>query len=177
MIAVLKVWKGSSLITYPPGIQGVWKIWTMFSKKFKPELLVVNMQDSDIGHSNFTDYCKNLHKADFALAKLWQTIQSDPELKDDTVLIVVPEFGRNESHNSIVDGYGRYAVDHTGDDLSQRMFCLIAGPENVVQQNKIVAEERGELIDIVPTIAHLLGFRSEIPSYYLKGNVLRDAFV
>jgi hypothetical protein len=144
---------------------------------FHPSLLVVNIQDSDIAHSNFTDYCKNLNKADFALAKMWQTIQNDPILKDNTVLVVVPEFGRNATHNSLIDAYGRYAVDHTGDAQSMQMFCLIAGPEGVIQQNKVVKEKVGETIDILPTIAHLMGFHDKIPSYLLKGKVLHEALV
>lgn len=150
---------------------------TEILQTFRPNLLVVNMQDSDIGHSNFTAYCSNLHKADYALGKLWQTIQDDPALRDNTVLIAVPEFGRNLEHNTIMDEYGRYAVDHTGDEISQRMFCLIAGPSGVVQQNKTVETPYGETPDILATVAHLLGFRHEIPSYYLQGRVLYEALV
>ena len=146
-------------------------------KKFHPNLLVVNMQDSDIVHSNFTAGCKNLHKADYALGKLWKEIQSDAILRDNTVLVAVPEFGRNATPNTIRDGYGRLAVDHTGEEYSQRMFCLIAGPPDVIQQNKVVHEEIGESIDVVPTIANLLGFDTDIPSHYLNGKILQDALV
>src|SRR5690606_27409953 len=41
-------------------------------KQFKPRLTVLNMQDVDIGHSDFTAYCNNLHKADFATYKVWE---------------------------------------------------------------------------------------------------------
>lgn len=34
----------------------------------------------------------------------------------------------------------------------------------------------GETIDIVPTIAHILGFKDSIPGGYLSGNVLEAAF-
>jgi hypothetical protein len=153
---------------------------TMFTateilKTFHPHLLVVNMQDSDIGHFNYTGYCDNLHRADYALGKLWKTIQEDPTLKDNTVLIAQPEFGRNEKSNSIIDPYGRYAVDHNGDDISQQMFCLIAGPKNVIKQNKVVNSNYGETIDTVPTIAHLMGFDKLIPEFSLTGNVLYEA--
>ena len=155
---------------------------TMFTacnilNEFKPNLLVLNMQDSDIAHSNFTDYCNNLHRADYALAKMWKTIQDDPDLKDNTVLIAVPECGRNVTHNSLIDAYGRFAVDHTGDELSKQMFCLIAGPPDIVQQNKVVNDVYGTSIDIVPTIAHLFGFHQMIPSDLLDGKILHEAFV
>lgn len=155
---------------------------TMFTateilKTFKPNLLVVNMQNSDIGHSNYTGYCKNMHKADFALAKLWQTIQDNPQLKDNTVLIAVPEFGRNKNHNTVKDENGRYAVDHTGDETSQEMFCFIGGPGHIVKQNLEINEIAGETLDIVPTIAHLLGFIGDIPRDLISGRVLYEALV
>ena len=143
---------------------------------FKPELLVVNMQHSDIGHSNFTKYCNNMHKADFALGQLWQTIQSTPGLANDTVLIAAPEFGRDLQPNTIIDQYGKHAVDHTGDDNSQKIFCMIAGPEKVVKQNQYINTLKGETIDIVPTIAKVLGFYDKIPQGHLTGSYLEDAF-
>ena len=154
---------------------------TMFTaceilKKFHPNLLVVNMQDSDVGHTNYTKYCSNLHVADYALGKLWNTIQNDPQLKDNTILIAHPEFGRNKNGNSIIDPYGRYAVDHTGDDVSQQMFCLIAGPKGIIHQNK-VSDAHGESIDTLPTIAHLMGFHESLPRDLIKGRILHEAIV
>ena len=145
-------------------------------ERYAPELLVVNMQDSDIGHSNFTSYCNNMHKADYALGKLWSAIQENDKLRSDTVLIVLPEFGRNAGHNSVIDAYGRYAVDHTGDEISKQSFCLIAGPPHIVNQGQ-TAQMDGEVIDVLPTIAHLLGFEDKIQPLNLPGKVLYEAFV
>jgi len=146
-------------------------------RAFQPELLVVNMQDSDIGHAIFTQYCNNIRKADFALAKLWETIQSTPGMADDTILIAMPEFGRNLKPNTLVDQYGRAAIDHTGDPTSQEIFCLVLGPEGVVNQQQVFKEERGETIDIVPTIADILGFGEYLPKDLLGGRVLEEVFV
>ena len=152
-------------------------------QEFKPELLVVNMQDVDVCHFDFTRYADNLRKADYAVARLWQTIQSTPGMANDTVLIVVPEHGRNLQPNTVIDAYGRYAIDHTaitsaGDQMSREIFCLIAGPPTVVVQNQSISQVRGESIDLVPTIASILGFDSDIPSSVsLPGQHLADAFV
>lgn len=151
---------------------------------FKPELLVVNMQDVDVCHSDFTSYCNNLRKADYALAHLWQTIQSTPGMANNTILIAAPEHGRNETTNTLMDAQGRYALDHTGEvvngrSLSREIFCLMLGPAGVVKQNQLFSTEQGESIDIVPTIADILGFYSDIPVNYRSnmGNVLTQAFV
>ncbi len=146
-------------------------------KQFKPELLVVNMQDVDICHSNFTQYANNLRKADYAVAHLWNTIQSTPGLANDTILIVAPEHGRNFNPNSITDAYGRKALDHTSDNTSREIFCLIVGPPSVVKQGITIDTVTGESIDIVPTIANILGFDSNIPQGILSGSVLNQAFI
>jgi Type I phosphodiesterase / nucleotide pyrophosphatase len=152
-------------------------------QEFKPELLVVNMQDVDICHFDFTRYADALHKADYAVAHLWNTIQNTPGMMNDTVLIVVPEHGRNQIPNTVLDAYGRYAIDHTaidgsGDQMSREIFCLIAGPSNVVVQNQVISQVRGESIDIVPTVARLLGFDTDIPTGVRPpGQYLGDAFL
>jgi hypothetical protein len=146
-------------------------------QEFKPELLVVNMQNIDVCHTNYTEYCNNIRKADFALSKLWNAIQSIPGMANDTVLIVAPEHGRNLQPNTIVDRFGNYAIDHTNDEMSRQLFCLIVGPPNVIKQNQVISTITGESIDIVPTIAHILGFDTDIPAGMLPGRILNEAFV
>ncbi|MEZ4773624.1 MAG: alkaline phosphatase family protein [Bacteroidia bacterium] len=148
-------------------------------KNFQPELLVVNMTDVDACHQNFTQYCNNLRKADYAVAHLWKTIQETPGMADDTVLIVVPEHGRNLEGNTVKDIYGRFGIDHTGDNTSREIFSLILGPAGVVNKNQTIGTPSnpvGESIDIVPTIAHILGFDVHIPAGMLPGRVLTEAF-
>lgn len=145
-------------------------------EQFKPELLVVNMQDVDICHTNFTAYANNLVRADYALAHLWQTIQSTPGMADNTILIAVPEHGRNAQPNTVVDAFGRYALDHTNDDMSREIFCLVAGPSGKVVQNQVISQVMGESIDVVPTIAKILGFYDDV-SGLLPGQPLDAALV
>jgi len=145
-------------------------------QEYKPELLVVNMQDVDIAHSNFTLYANNIQKADYALAHLWNIIQNTPGMADDTILIAMPEHGRNQDGNGLYDSYGREALDHTNDDYSREIFSLILGPSGVVVQDQVFSQEKGESIDIVPTIANILGFDNDVPGGLLSGNVLTESF-
>ncbi len=148
-------------------------------QQYKPELLVVNMQDVDIAHFDFTQYCNHMVKADYALAHLWNTIQSTPGMANDTILIAVPEHGRNLASNTVMDQYGRYALDHNNDQTSREIFCLVLGPQGVVVQNQVISTVMGESIDVVPTIGKILGFYEDIPGYYqsLMGSPLNSAFV
>jgi hypothetical protein len=145
-------------------------------QEYKPELLVVNMQDVDIAHSNFTLYANNIQKADYALAHLWDTIQNTAGMADDTILIAMPEHGRNQDGNGLYDSYGREALDHTNDDYSREIFSLILGPSGVVVQDQVFSQEKGESIDIVPTIANILGFDNDVPGGLISGNVLTESF-
>ncbi len=181
MVVLNNKFKSPDFSAWGTGTSGNEDISTMYTaaqiiEAFQPELLVVNMQHSDIGHSNFTKYCNNIRKADFALRQLWETIQNTPGMKDDTILIVAPEFGRNLKPNTLRDEFGRLAVDHTGDQLSQQIFCLIAGPPSKVKQGQRITSG-GETIDLAPTILKILGV--DVPSKYssLTGRFLEEAFV
>ena len=153
-----------------------WKVLDQFN----PELMVINTTNLDICHSDFSSYISLLHRADYGIGWLWDKIQSHPVLANDTVMICVPEHGRNAEPNSILDANGLFAYDHTSDENSRNVFCLIAGPPGVVNQGEVIGDDDdpvGESIDIVPTIAHILGFKDSIPSYLIPGNVLNGAFV
>lgn len=147
---------------------------------FHPELMVINSFDLDTCHFNFTGYIQDMHKADYGVGWLWNKIQSDPVLANDTIMICMPDHGRNELPNSVYDANGLRAFDHTSDDNSRRLFALIVGPAGKVKQNQIIGDAFnpvGETIDIIPTIAHILGFINEVPGGMLPGRVLDEAFV
>ena len=77
-------------------------------------------------------------------------------MKDDTVLIVMPEIGRNLNANSIIDQNGRAALDHTnGDPMARDVFCMVIGPDGVVNQDSLNTD-LGATVDVVPTIADIL---------------------
>jgi hypothetical protein len=133
------------------------------------------MQDVDVAHFNFTDYAVNLHKADFAVAHLWNKIQSTPGMMNDTVMIIAPEHGRNLTGNSSIDQNGRAALDHTaaldelsGDQMAREIFCQVLGPSNIVQQGQVISGTTGESIDVAAAIANLLGFDTQVPSGLLR---------
>lgn len=149
---------------------------TKVMQEFKPELTVINMQNIDIAHFDYTKYVNNIRQADFALYKLWDAIQNTPGMANDTVLIVAPEHGRNQQPNSVIDAYGRYALDHNNDQMSREIFCLMVGPSGVVKQGQVISQVQGESVDVVPTIANILGFDTNIPGGILDGRVLTEAF-
>ena len=157
-------------------IQYTWEVL----KNFHPELTVINTFNLDTCHSDFTGYLRNMHKADYGVGWLWNKIQNDPVLQNDTIMICMPDHGRNDLPNNVYDANGLRAFDHTSDANSRRVFALIVGPPNKVNQNLSLGSAGnpvGQTIDIVPTIAHILGFYDQIPSGMLPGQVLTQAFI
>lgn len=133
--------------------------------RFKPALTVVDLQNTDICHSNFTDYLRNLHRADHAVGFLWDYVQRNiPDMADDTIMIVVPECGRNLNPNPIRDENDWFAYDHS-DENAHRIFGMMVG-KSVPENLRIGGENNpvGWTEDIVPTIGHILGIKSPIMS-------------
>ena len=149
--------------------------WSIM-QEFAPELMVLSTFDSDVCHNDFSGSIQNMHKADYGVGWLWNQIQSDPEYADNTVMICMPEFGRNEEPNTIYDANGLRAFDHTNDANSRNTFALVVGPPGVVSQGQVVNQQK-QVVDLVPTVAELLGFRNQIPSGLLGGTEWGEALV
>ena len=132
-------------------------------KRFKPKLSVVYLSAVDVCHSNFTSYLQNLHRADHGVGHLWDFIQNQiPEMSGKTAIILAPEQGRNLEPNNIIDANGFQAYDHS-DENTRRVFGLMAGPG--ISSNESRGGEMnpvGDLLNITPTIAEILGFKQEV---------------
>lgn len=131
-------------------------------REFKPTLLAFSIFGVDTCHGDFTGYLRALHQADRTLASIWQEIQSIPEMKDNTVMIVSPEHGRNLKPNPIRDQNDWYGYDHS-DANARRTWSLMVGPG--IPQNVVVGSEGngvGTSNDCVPTIAEILGIKNEV---------------
>ena len=132
-------------------------------KRFKPTLTVIYLSNVDSCHSNFTSYLKALHSADHSVGHLWDFIQNQiPEMSNNTSIIISPEHGRNLDPNNIKDANAFYGYDHS-DQNSRRIFNLIAGPG--IDNNMTIGSDTnrvGDIVNIVPTIAEILGFKNEL---------------
>lgn len=158
--------------------------------EFAPELMVINTFNLDVCHSDFSGYVNFLHKADYGVGWLWDKIQSHPQMANNTIMICMPEHGRNALGNSIRDANGLEAFDHSAAELSnpdpnldknaRRTFAMIVGPPDKIKQNQALGNPGNpvaEPIDVVPTIAHILGFHDDIPGGLLSGRILQEAFI
>ncbi|MEY3398311.1 MAG: hypothetical protein RL220_905 [Bacteroidota bacterium] len=125
---------------------------------FKPAFLAVNLTAVDSCHSDFSSYLAALHRADHAVGHLWNYIQSQiPDMAGNTTIIIVPECGRNDEPNAIIDSNGWRAYDHS-DLNSLRIFGMMAGPQ--IDANVTIGSEGspvGKISDVMLTCADILG--------------------
>jgi len=104
------------------------------------------------------------HFFEYAVGPLWNFIQTQiPEMAGDTVLIAMPERGRNYEPNTITDKNDWYSFDHDLDANSRRISTTMAGP--YVEPSLVVGSPEnpiGDAADIVPTIVNILGIKDEV---------------
>ncbi|MFN0203906.1 MAG: hypothetical protein ACKVTZ_20465 [Bacteroidia bacterium] len=132
-------------------------------KRFTPNLTVINLNNVDGCHSNFTGYLRNLHRADHGVGFIWDYVQTQiPQMAGNTIMIVVPECGRNLEPNPIKDENDWLGYDHS-DANTYRIFGAMVG-KNVPSNLGIGNENNpvGLTFDIAPTIAEILGIKNEV---------------
>ncbi len=147
-------------------------------KEFTPTITVVNMSAVDSCHTSFTNYLKSLHRADHAVGHLWNYIQTQiPAMANNTILIAIPEHGRNLQPNPITDVNDWFAYDHDSDPNTRRIFAVMAGPG--IDGNLSIGAPGspvGNAADCVPTIAEILGFKEVVMSQGLVDSGAKSLF-
>ncbi len=121
-------------------------------REMSPSLLWITLHDIDVAHTGaFGLYVDAVRRSDRICAELWQAIQGDPEYKDRTNLLILPDFGRDSDEDAGGNGFQHH---RTGDALSRTTWMLALGPD--VRQNTL-AQRPIESIDLTPTVAAMLG--------------------
>lgn len=121
-------------------------------RESSPSLLWITLHDVDVAHTGaFSLYVDAIRRSDRICADLWTMIQSDPEYKDRTNLLILPDFGRDSDEDAGGNGFQHH---RTGDALSRTTWMLALGPD--VKQNTVV-DRAIESIDVTPTLALMLG--------------------
>lgn len=114
-----------------------------------PTILVINFKDPDsAGHAKKWDaYLKAIQTTDEYAGKIWDQIQADPKLKDQTTLFVVNDHGRHtqdfKSHGDDCEGCRHILWAAVGPDIKQGAIC----------------EKACDQRDVTATAAELLGVK------------------
>lgn len=142
------------------------KVSEVLGSQTPPHLLLINLLGVDVeGHANrWEKYLTNIQKTDQFAKRIWDSIQSNPKLRDQTTLFITNDHGRH------LDGVKDAFVNHgCGCEGCRHISLLVLGPD--VPKNKVISSE-AEMIDISKTIATMLGI--EMPTS--RGRHLKEIF-
>lgn len=136
-------------------------------RELAPRLIWITLHDIDVAHSGaFSLYTDAIVRSDRICAEVWKTIQSEPEYKGKTNLFILPDFGRDADGDASGNGFQHH---RTGDPLSRTTWLMALGPN--IRQN-VTVDRPVESIDLVPTLAHILGCNARFASGHVLTEVL-----
>lgn len=130
-----------------------------YMKVVKPRVLFIGLGETDdwAHGDNYAEYLNATHLADSYLKQLWEMVQSMPEYKDKTTLIVLPDHGR---------GLGKEWTSHGKKiPVSRETWMAFIGPDTPAlgerKQGTVVTESQ-----VAATIAVLLGedYHAAVPA-------------
>jgi hypothetical protein len=157
---LMKFWErwgqyyGETGLVNPRGDRLLTELSIRAIKELRPKLLMVNYQDCDYVHwGNIHHYTQAVAIMDDGLKQLVATVEADPEYRDRTLFVVVPDCGRDS--NPLADVPCQH---HFNSRSAHEIFALIAGPG--VPRGTVV-DKRTDQISIAGTIGKLMGFKTE----------------
>lgn len=127
-------------------------------------LMMVNLHETDrMGHAAIWNlYTGKAEQASLDLVDFWNFLQAHPTYQDNTLLIVTTDHGRH------LEGIQTGWIDHGCDCRGcRKCFALWLGPG--IKQD-LVTSMPCSLLDVAPTVAHLMG----LPFPYSRGRVLTE---
>jgi arylsulfatase A-like enzyme len=142
------------------------KVTELVQSANPPQLMLINLLAVDVyGHANNWDkYLESITQSDQYAAQLWQMIQQNPVLKDQTTLMITNDHGRH------LDGVRSGFVNHgCWCEGCRHISLLVLGPDT---PKGVIVEKEAEMIDISKTISGI--FQFQMPSS--KGRFLNAAF-
>ena len=154
---------GESGLVNPRGDRLLTELTVRALRELRPRLLMVNYQDCDYVHWGYlSHYTRAVAIMDEGLRRIVETVEADPEYRDRTIFVVVPDCGRDNNPLANVP-----CQHHFNSRSAHEIFALIAGP----------GVARGQVVDrivdqtqLAGTIGRLMGFTAE----HAEGRLLEE---
>jgi hypothetical protein len=134
------------LLTYFAGRQ--------YLKAYQPKALYIAFDETDdFAHGGMYDqYLKSAHAEDAMIADLWKTLQSMPNYKDKTTLLVLCDHGRGDKIKDEWRDHGEKILD------AGNIWIAAIGPDTK-PLGEVKTQETLYQKQVAATIAKLLGFQ------------------
>lgn len=133
-------------------------------RRFAPSFLTITFSDMEVAHfGSYSMHLSGIRTVDRLIFELWSLVQELPAYKDNTTLLVLPEFGR-DMDGSTTNGF----FNHRQNSESTRMTWMLCLGDAVRSASTI--ENPINQTDICPTIAQLFGLKGiDVPGKPLPG--------
>ena len=120
-------------------------------RRFAPQVLVVAFSDVEAAHfGSYSLHLSGIKTADRLTWQLWQEVESNPDYRGKTTMVVLPEFGRDPDGSSTNGFFNHRAnVDSTRDTWMMTLGSAVDRPN--------IIERPIRHVDLCPTLADLLG--------------------
>lgn len=160
-----RLYYGESGLVNPRGDRVLTELATRALRALRPKLMMINYNDCDYVHwGNISHYTRAISIMDLGLRQVVEAVDSDPEYRDNTVIVVVPDCGRDSNPAMAVP-----CQHHFGGRSSHEIFALLVGPG--IDRGRIV-DRPTDQISLAATIGQVMGFETS----YAEGPVLSEAF-
>jgi hypothetical protein len=126
-------------------------------RTFAPSLLFVTLHDMDVAHSGaYSLYLEGIRRTDRLCGELWSEVQGNPEYKDRTTMLILPDFGRDGDNDSGGNGFQHH---RTGSASSRTTWMMALGAG---ARERTIVHRPIESIDVAPTVAGLFGLDARL---------------
>ena len=123
-------------------------------REFGPRLILVNFWDVDVAHwGSYSLYLQAITRTDRLTGMLWDEIRSNPNYKDKTTLLVLPELGRDGDLKTSSNGF----LNHRSGDPSCRNVWLLALGAGITRGE---TDRPIQHVDVTAAAAALLGVKT-----------------
>jgi len=125
-----------------------------YFKAYRPKVLYIAFDETDdLGHAGeYDQYLKSAHAEDAMLADIWNIIQSDPQYKNKTTLIITCDHGRGDLIKDTWRDHGEKIKD------SGETWLAVMGPDTKIM-GEVKTTEQLYQKQYAATIAALLGLK------------------
>ncbi len=138
-------------------------LWAM--KELRPRLMMINYNDPDYVHwGKLHHYTRGVSIIDEGLKRLVTSVAADEFYRDNTILAIVPDCGRD--NNRFVDVPCQH---HFNSKSSREIFALLLGPG--IERGRVV-DKPAQQISMAATIGKAMG----MPTKFAQGDVLQEVF-
>ena len=123
-------------------------------RRYAPPVLVVNFSDVEAAHfGSYSIHLAGIRNTDRLIHELWQEVNENEHYRGRTLMVVVPEFGRDPD-GSNTNGF----LNHrSNSDSCRRIWMMCLGQHAAHAQ---VVDRPVRSVDICPTLARWLGCRA-----------------